>query len=230
MKKLEIKPGDTYGRLTIIKEIAPHVFPSGERKRKVLCQCSCENKTIVEVQLSNLRGRNTTSCGCWKKEGIIKRSSTHGLKHHSLYPVWKNMKNRCSDKNHKNYGGRGISVCSEWRKDFKEFYEFAMSNGWKQGLEIDRIDNDKGYSPDNCRFATRSENQSNKRAYGKIPYYGVCFNKRDKKYVASVWVEGKKIYLGLYETAELAARAYDEYVIVNKLDKQLNFKKGENDE
>lgn len=83
------------------------------------------------------------------------------------------MRARCNNpKNHayKNYGGRGITVCNEWDEDFKSFYDWAMNNGYKPNLSIDRIDNDKGYCPDNCRWATRIEQSNNRRMCRHIIY------------------------------------------------------------
>lgn len=91
----------------------------------------------------------------------------HGLSYDPLFNVLSKMHYRCENENHseyKDYGGRGITVCKEWAMDNAQaFISWALENGWKKGLEIDRIDNDKGYSPDNCRFVTRSENCRNKR-------------------------------------------------------------------
>lgn len=91
----------------------------------------------------------------------------HGLSYDPLFNVLSKMHYRCENENHseyKDYGGRGITVCEEWAMDNAQaFISWALENGWKKGLEIDRIDNDKGYSPDNCRFVTRSENCRNKR-------------------------------------------------------------------
>lgn len=94
--------------------------------------------------------------------------ATHGLSNTSIYKKWRHMKRRCSpkestDKMYKNYGSRGITVCEEWKEDFVAFYNWAMANGYSEGLELDRKDNDKGYSPDNCRWITRHENQRCKR-------------------------------------------------------------------
>jgi len=229
MKKIEIKPGDTYGRLTVIREVKPHICPSGQKARKVLCECSCENKTRVEVQLNSLRGGATTSCGCFQKEKAKENATIHGLTNHPLFKVWEGMKCRCSNKKRKDYGGRGIRVCVEWLEEFQAFYNFAMANGWKKGLDIDRINNDGNYNPTNCRFVYRSENNLNKRIMGKIPYRGVYFNKCAKKYYAQVRIKGKLKHIGCYNTVIEAAKAYDQFVINNKLPNKLNFK-GENNE
>ena len=98
-------------------------------------------------------------------EKFNEKKTKHGLSRHRLYGVWRGMKLRCYNEKHegyKNYGGRGIQVCDEWKSDFASFYEFCISKGWQKGLEIDRINNDGDYKPDNCRFVTPKENNQNK--------------------------------------------------------------------
>lgn len=97
------------------------------------------------------------------------RHPEHGLTNHKLFTVWWNMKQRCYDPkqtNYKNYGGRGVKVCDEWISDFKAFYDWAINNGWKYGLHIDKdiIGDGKLYSPDTCCFVTRKENNNRKRS------------------------------------------------------------------
>lgn len=99
----------------------------------------------------------------------------HGLSKHPLMIVRNSIKQRCYNKNEAGYylyGGRGISLCEEWRINFKSFYDWCMSNGWKKGLHIDRIDNNGNYCPENCRIITPSENAQNKRNSVKITYMG----------------------------------------------------------
>lgn len=99
----------------------------------------------------------------------------HGLYYHPLYRVWRSMINRCSNSichDYKNYGGRGISVCDEWRTDFKTFYDWAISNGWESGLQLDRINVNGNYEPLNTRIVTDAENRNNKRNSAYLVLHG----------------------------------------------------------
>ncbi len=156
--------GKRYSRLILLDEVEPDVYPSGEKKRKFLCLCDCGIKTIV--RMSDMKSGRTQSCGCLNIEKISSIKRTHNLHHTNLYSRWKGMKKRCYNPNEpqfRDWGGRGIRVCDEWGNDFKVFYDWAMSNGYEKGLQLDRINNDGNYEPNNCRWVTQAENNKNKR-------------------------------------------------------------------
>lgn len=123
-----------------------------------------------------------------KKDNKTGRFITiHGMKKSKIYRVWSSMKERCYNKNnkrYKNYGGRCISVCDEWKKSFTDFYNWAQKNGYSDGLTIDRIDNNGNYCPKNCRWVTRKEQNRNYSKNHKITYNGetLCLSDMAVKY------------------------------------------------
>jgi len=133
-------------------------------KDKVKFKCCCGN--IKLIRASSVKHGYTKSCGCLQRE-IAKRVNTiHGFSRTKLYQTWKNICRRCynkDDKDYKYYGSRGIIVCDEWKNNFKVFYYWSIKNGWKEGLEIDRKDNDGNYEPNNCRWILHKYNNRNKR-------------------------------------------------------------------
>ena len=135
-------------------------------------RCICGRHKVVQgTELTRMAKRGiTASCGCKRAETIARKNRTHGMSKHPAFGVWHSMKQRCEDPRHpayKNYGGRGITVCPEWEHSFKAFWA-DMGATWKKGLDLDRINNDAGYSRENCRWATRKVNCNNRRRTRKV--------------------------------------------------------------
>lgn len=156
--------GRKYGRLAVVERVA-------NKGDKVAwkCKCDCGNETIVTT--TALQSGNTKSCGCLLHERITK----HGMYKTKLYKTWNNMISRCycnSFRNFKNYGGRGITVCKEWKEDFQTFADWALSHGYSDELTLDRIDVNGNYEPSNCRWITNKEQQHNKRSNRYITFNG----------------------------------------------------------
>jgi hypothetical protein len=136
----------------------------------VLCDCGT-TKTILQCKLTK-KHKPTRSCGC----GVLKNHpKTHELSNHELYPLWRSMMARCYNEKNKsycNYGGRGIKVCSSWKETPKNLIKWLELKNYKKGLEIDRIDNNGDYSPDNCRLVTSQINSRNRRNNFFVKYKG----------------------------------------------------------
>lgn len=168
--------GAKYGKLTIVQDLGARLS-NGQRRTFVRAICECGNQ--YEGMLGLIKSGGVQSCGCYRrdlaKEWGKSRMTTHGLSDHPLLRVWDGIIQRCTNPNangYKNYGGRGVSICNEWRNDFKMFHDWAIENGWQKGLQIDRINNDDGYYPENCRCVTRLVNTRNKRTNVNITFNG----------------------------------------------------------
>lgn len=168
--------GMRFGRLTVIDKASPAKGSHGENLSRWNCICDCGNKRIVRA-LVLLNGR-TLSCGCLGKEHRRAAVLKHGLSKQRIYHIYLGMIDRCYDQNSENYfcyGGRGISVCDEWRGENGAtlFKEWAMKNGYAEDLSLDRIDVDGNYEPSNCRWVDNYVQQNNKRDNRYITINGV---------------------------------------------------------
>lgn len=165
--------GQRFGRLIVINEAPKRRTKGGTSVRMWICECDCGKRTILST--GNLTTGNTKSCGCYKKDRNASFFTKHKRTGTKLYRVWSSMKDRCFRENanqYRDYGGRGITVCNEWRNDFQTFYDWAISNGYKEGLTIERIDVNGNYCPENCTWIPRKHQSKNRRNCHYIFYKG----------------------------------------------------------
>lgn len=171
-KKIKVSINNVYNRLKVLKLFKENY------KWYATCQCSC-GKVVEKIDVRSLLSGNTKSCGCYNLEMIIKRNTKHGQKPRGkktnrLYSIWSDMKRRCSNttrKDAKNYSLKNITVCEEWN-EYPVFKEWAIENGYNDTLTLERIDNTKGYSPENCKWIPKSEQSKNRTSNHYITYNG----------------------------------------------------------
>ena len=152
MRERENLAGKKFGKLTVIS------YNGKDNKRHSFYKCVCECGRVRIVRADKLKSGSTVSCG--------KHIKTHGKRYTRIYDIWCGMKQRCYNSNsdkYRFYGAKGVIICDEWKNNFQTFYEWAMKNGYKDNLTIDRIDPYGNYEPSNCRWATLQEQQLNKR-------------------------------------------------------------------
>lgn len=156
--------GCRHGRLEVIGPITRRKTPKGQALMYVECRCDCG--TVKVYAGLNLKSEHTQSCGCQGKENLAKALLKHGKSRTPLYMCWGTMIKRCENPNaekYPSYGGRGIRVCPEWREGFVSFRDWALANGYEEGLTIERKCVDGDYCPANCTWITKSEQSLNKR-------------------------------------------------------------------
>ena len=197
-------------------------YPTETSKQKAtygLFECQYCGKEF-ETQVSSIHRGSTKSCGC-RIGGKIK----HGLRKNKFYNTWNGMMNRCyntKSKKYKDYGGRGISVCEDWR-DVVVFTTWCEET-FIEEMTLDREDNDLGYNPENCRWTNKTIQALNQRMQksNTSGYVGVSWNKSKGKWVAKIKVNKVAIHLGYFNSKEEAALAHDNYIIENNLPHKLS--------
>lgn len=175
----QIPIGTRFSRFVTIGETYMEVRGNGRRWSVVDCHCDCGTERTVAA--ANLRNGNSKSCGCLQRDMMSEMLTTHGATRAlrgkvddpvaaRLYRIFRGMVDRCtrpSNPAYRRYGGRGITVCAEWAADFETFRTWALDHGYADDLECDRIDPDRGYGPDNCRWITKRKNiEHMRKAWG----------------------------------------------------------------
>lgn len=167
IRRIKDLTGQKFGLLTVIG-----LKDTDTRKTYWICQCDCGN--VKEVRSDSLISGAIKSCGCLKKKQDkinLTKNHKHKMSGTRIYREWQSMKGRCYNQNDPRYdgwGGRGITVCEEWKNSFEKFFEWAMNNGYRNDLTLDRIDNDGNYEPKNCRWATQKEQSRNRSSNIRI--------------------------------------------------------------
>ncbi|MCR5436208.1 MAG: hypothetical protein K6E97_03985 [Treponema sp.] len=205
--------GKKYGRLTLIENT------NIKRTTGYVWKCLCDCGNITYVPTSQI-GTNSKSCGCYGME----THRTHNESNTRLYNIWCLMKARCyrkTNSSYNNYGGRGITVCVEWKNSYESFREWALKNGYKENLSIDRIDVNGNYCPENCRWADNSTQVNNRRPYGKIPITGII-QMKNGIYLGQVTVNGKRIRCGSSKDLETVIKKRNAYIKKHNLPNKLS--------
>ena len=171
MRKRKNLIGQTFGRLTVIAEGETRELSNKRKQYYWLCQCNCGSKP-KEINQNCLLNGETISCGCYHSEHNHEYGFKHGMSNTRIYTIWSGMIQRCCNPNAKNYpryGGRGITICEEW-KEFKNFYDWSKISGYTDNLTIESLDNNGNYCPENCTWITKQNQMRNTRRNHYIKY------------------------------------------------------------
>lgn len=201
MTKADNLMNKQFGKFAVIDR----AINSKAGKSRWVCKCECGNVRIVVG--SDLKSGKTKSCGCIQK--------IHGHSSHRTFKIFAMMKERCYNPKsivYKYYGGKGIKICKEWLEDFDAFYVWSLENGYSSDKTIDRIDSNRGYEPDNCRWVDKFVQAQNQklRADNTSGVRGVKYNKARRKWEVSIQAKGKRHYLGLFEDLDRAKQVRKE--------------------
>ena len=184
-------------------------------------ECMFCGRLFIEIRHKVNTGV-TKSCRCQKEH---KGNPIHGHYRHRLFPIWRAMVQRCTnpnDKGYSNYGGRGITVCDEWL-DFNVFNTWAGLS-FVEGTSLDRIDNNKGYSPENCRWTDRTTQSVNQRARkdNTSGYVGINWNSKGQTWIVRIQLGKERVNIGRFKILEDAVNARDSYILLNNLPHKLS--------
>lgn len=207
--------GKQFGKWTVIE----FAGEDSRKNSKWLCKCGCGTERIVSRR--SLVSRESKSCGCAVKEMDRSKENNsnykHGMSYNALYHVYTGMKDRCTNTKacqYPYYGGRGIKLCEEWadeKNGRRNFFEWAINSGYKEGLSIDRIDVNGDYSPENCHWTDKGFQSFNQRKRkSKLGVRGVYFRESTKRYLVSIGENGKQHYIGSYKELIEAIKARQE--------------------
>lgn len=206
--------GQMIGIFKVKKDLGSFVKGNQSRAKKwLLVVCPICNREF-ESTVGDMRRNKSCGCTRWDKSGSNK---THGDSRTKLHFMWMNMIGRVDKNEHY----KGISLCDEWRNDYLVFKEFALNNGYKEGLSIDRINGSGDYEPNNIRFVTRQVQSANragdKKRKHKLPKGVYLDERKTKPYFSSITVDGKSFHLGSFKTVLGAVNAYNKFVADNNL-------------
>lgn len=212
--------GDVIGECVYLYDTTPKVSPSGQKRRMAMFKCKCGKE--FEAVLDNVKRLATKSCGCLHNYTVRTVNKKHGLRGHYLYGTYYQMVNRCYNqkaRGYKGYGGRGITVCDEWRHNFEKYAEDVLNldNAKKPGYTLDRENTNGNYEIGNIRWATGHTQGANKRIQSNNTsgYVGVMF--RSGRWESVINYNGKRILIGLFTDKVKAMWARNCFILDNNL-------------